>query len=83
MSSEHPIAFTPDQEAYLNAWSMVYIDAQIQQTLAITLSQFLINPGKYLFLAWLTAPHYVTTTLLPKKVAACKRGHQRKTDEDE
>lgn len=83
MSLEEQITFTPDQQVHLNAWSSVYIDAQIQQKLDITLSQFLINPGKYLFLAWLTAPHYVITTLLPEKVAASRRGHQQWTDEDE
>jgi len=87
MPSQEQITFTPEQEAHLNAWSMVYIDALIQQKLDITLSQFLINPGKYLFLAWLTAPRYATTSgflpLLPAQVAASRRIHQRWADEDE
>lgn len=87
MSSEQQITFTPDQQVHLNAWSTVYIDAHIQQRLGITLSQFLINPGKYLFLAWLTAPHIPTNNgflpLLPAQVAASRRIHQRWAEEEE
>lgn len=87
MSLEEQITFTPDQQVHLNAWSSVYIDAHIQQRLGITLSQFLINPGKYLFLAWLTAPHIPTNNgflpLLPAQVAASRRIHQRWAEEEE
>jgi hypothetical protein len=87
MSLEEQITFTPDQRVHLNSWSSVYIDAQIQQKLGITLSQFLINPGKYLFLAWLTAPHIPTNNgflpLLPAQVEASRRIHQRWAEEDE
>jgi hypothetical protein len=37
-----------DQEAHLDAWSTVYVEAKIQQTLSTSLSQFLRAPGKYL-----------------------------------
>ncbi|PJE40632.1 MAG: hypothetical protein CUR33_16720 [Pseudomonas sp.] len=87
MSLEEQITFTSDQQVHLNAWSSVYIDAHIQQRLGITLSQFLINPGKYLFLAWLTAPHIPTNNgflpLLPAQVAASRRIHQRWAEEEE
>ncbi|MEH6483011.1 MULTISPECIES: hypothetical protein [Pseudomonas] len=87
MSLDEQITFTPDQQVHLNTWSTVYIDAQIQQKLDVTLSQFLINPGKYLFLAWLTAPNYAANTgflpLLPAQVAASRRIHQRWAEEDE
>lgn len=87
MSSHEQITFTPAQQAHLDAWSMVYIDARIQRKLGITLSQFLNNPGKYLFWAWLTAAHYGTTSelppLLPAQVAASQRISQRRADKDE
>ena len=46
-----------DQEAHLDAWSTVYAEAHIQRTHGIPLSRFLQDPGMYLFLAWLKAPH--------------------------
>jgi hypothetical protein len=49
-------SLSTDQEAHLDAWSTVYVEAKIQQTLGITLSQFLRAPGKYLLNLWLGAP---------------------------
>ncbi|ELQ8316646.1 hypothetical protein [Pseudomonas aeruginosa] len=87
MSTQDHITFTPDQQAHLDAWSMIYIDAHIQQKLEINLSRFLNNPGKYLFLAWLEAPQYATSNgfipLLPAQVAASKRIQQRWKEEEE
>lgn len=50
------ISLTPDQEAHLDAWSIVYVEANISQVLGIPLSRFLKDPGEYLLLAWVTAP---------------------------
>lgn len=49
-----PVHFllSPDQDAHLDAWSTVYVEAHIQQKLNIPLSRFLRDPGTYLFLAW-------------------------------
>lgn len=43
---------SPDQEAHLDAWSTVYVEAHIKDKLNIPLSRFLRTPGKYLFFAW-------------------------------
>lgn len=59
MTLQIKLLLSPDQQAHLDAWSMVYVDAHIQQKLGIPLSEFLRSPGKYLFIAWLdtSPPH--------------------------
>ena len=56
MESHIFFLLNPEQEAHLDAWSTVYVEAHIQQRLNIPLSRFLRAPGKYLFFAWAGIP---------------------------
>jgi hypothetical protein len=56
MSDQNPLELSTYQDAFLDAWSTVYVDANIQLKLGIPLSIFLRAPGRYLFFAWLSLP---------------------------
>jgi hypothetical protein len=44
------LSLTREQEAHLDAWSTVYVEAKIQEKLGISLSCFLRDPGECLVL---------------------------------
>ncbi|OHC26705.1 MAG: hypothetical protein A2Y50_08480 [Pseudomonadales bacterium RIFCSPLOWO2_12_59_9] len=56
MADQDSLWLSIDQEAYLDAWSTVYVEADIQFKLGIPLSLFIRAPGRYLFFAWLASP---------------------------
>lgn len=53
MANNLCFSLTREQEAHLDAWSTVYVEAKIQEKLGISLSSFLRNPGEYLVLTCL------------------------------
>ncbi|HBO6052691.1 hypothetical protein N0036_08585 [Pseudomonas aeruginosa] len=56
MADQPMLCLSPEEAAHLDAWSTVYVEADIRAKLGIPLSQFLWNPGRYLTLAWLATP---------------------------
>jgi hypothetical protein len=56
MTPQTFLSLSPDQEAHLDAWSTVYVEAHIKQILNISLSRFLHDPGMHLLMAWLKTP---------------------------
>jgi len=66
------LRLSADEEAFLDAWTIVYIEAKIEQTLGLALSHFLRAPGEYLLQAWLSPPSKVEPcrqSLLKKSAA--------------
>lgn len=86
MTPQKKLSLSPNQQAHLVAWSVVYVEAHIQQRLGVSLSHFLRHPGKYLFIAWLETSQPVTSNgylpLLPAQVATSERIHPRWKEQD-
>ncbi|MDH4562843.1 hypothetical protein [Pseudomonas sp. BN411] len=76
-SSPKPLLFNAHQQALLDAWADIYVQAHIAELLAIPLSSFLTAPRHFLDLAGqdtaLTAIANGHRPLLPAQVAASQR----------
>lgn len=86
MTPQKKLSISPDQQAHIDAWSMVYVEAHIQQKLGISLSHFLRHPGNFLFIAWLETSQPVTSNdynpLLPAQVASSECIHPPRPEQD-
>lgn len=56
MADAPMFCLSPEEAAHLDAWSVVYVEADIRAKLGIPLSHFLRAPGRYLIQAWLETP---------------------------